>query len=145
MTTLRERIAAQVDQEIAKSGWMDVIKTEVAQKVHHRYRRGMIANRLMLLKLEGKVPVGVAFCAALESYIACPNEQDDQEVMLELYQSCGAVWNLTHKVPQLYWHDVRDAIGNAVEADLWDKGGHSYSGAARRVRAKLKLELGLSA
>jgi hypothetical protein len=76
-----------------------------------------------------------AFCDALESHVDFPA---DQEVERRLYQLCGAVWNLTSKLPRHLWHCARDAIGNELEADQWEYSGHTYAGAARRIRPTLK-------
>lgn len=57
---------------------------------------------------------------------------------LDLIQACGAVWNDKGKMPELYRHDVRDAISNCADADQWEKKGRTYAGAAQRISPILK-------
>lgn len=52
MMTPRQRIIAQVDAEIAKSGMLDAVKTPEDQKSFETYRQTLIESQLMIAKLE---------------------------------------------------------------------------------------------
>lgn len=53
--TLRQRVIAHVDAEIAKSGFQDAVETPEDQKTLDRYRRMMIENVEATAKL-GPMP-----------------------------------------------------------------------------------------
>lgn len=53
--TLRQRVIAHVDAEIAKSGALDATKTAEDLKTLNRIRRMMIENEMMAAKL-GPMP-----------------------------------------------------------------------------------------
>ena len=80
------------------------------------------------------------FNGALASYI---ESSDSHLTTWKLYHACGYAWNVTAELPHRYWHNVRDAIENAIEADQWERRGHTYSGAARRIRPTLANALSL--
>jgi hypothetical protein len=58
MRALRQRIAAQVDEEIARDGLLDNVKTPEDQKTFDLYRRLQIDSRMMLAKLAPKPKLG---------------------------------------------------------------------------------------
>lgn len=67
-------------------------------------------------------------------------QEGDESARLNLVQACRAVWNNTDQIPEPYWHEVRDAIGNWKDANEWEKSGHKYSVAARHITARLKKQ-----
>ena len=64
-----------------------------------------------------------------------------ESAVRDLIQLCGAVWDNTKKIPPAMWHDVREVIGSWREADDWEAVGHTFSGAARRIRPVLIARL----
>ena len=75
----------------------------------------------------------------LERWIHFSSEDEAEPLArLDLTQACGAIHNDKGKVPALYHHDIRDAIGNCIDADQWEQNGRTYAGAAQRILASLK-------
>lgn len=79
-----------------------------------------------------------AFSEALERYVLFPNNLNAAQ---ELHRFCRILWNDAATMPIGDRNDVRDAIGNWVEADQWEAKGRTYSGAARRIRPVLDVEI----
>lgn len=80
------------------------------------------------------------FVNAVEAYV---NDEvgdalgNDDSAERELYIACGKVWSDGGKVPRLYWNEVNDAIGHALDADEWHASGNTFAGAARRIRSSI--------
>lgn len=68
------------------------------------------------------------------------DEEGAERARLDLIQACIGVWNTTTEIPEPFWYEVRDAIGNWKDADEWEAKGRSYSVAARHIRSRLQAQ-----